>query len=121
MAVNGATITLNKLIARSGTTDYLMIQAPNGETEIVVLDPASGDTDTLTLPAALTLQDGYGPVDHKWYFSPLPTPGKKVKITSVQPLSETRIRLTATDEGRNTTRRGTLYRARAANATPPAR
>ena len=98
VAVEGVNITLSKPVPRSGTTDYLMIQSPDGETEMIILDPASGDTDTLTLPSPLTLQPGYGAVDHKWYFSPLPTPGKKVKITSVQPLSETRIRLTATDE-----------------------
>lgn len=85
VAVNGATITLNKPVPRSGTTDYLMIQAPDGDTEVIVLDPASGDTDTLTLPSALILQDGYGLVDHKWYFSPLPTPGKRSRLRRSSP------------------------------------
>ena len=37
-------------------------------------------------------------MDHIWFFSPLATPGKKVKIISVQPLSETRVQMVATDE-----------------------
>ena len=98
VAVAGNVVTLSKPVPRSGETDYLMIQSPDGETELIALAAGSGETDTLTLPGVLTLQSGYAAVDHKWYFSPLPTPGKKVKITSVQPLSESRLRLTATDE-----------------------
>ena len=98
MSVNGTTITLNKAVPRSGSTEYLMIQSPDGDTEIFTLPPGSGESDTLLLPTAFVLQSGYTAIDHKWCFSPQPTPGKKVKITSVQPMSETRIKLTATDE-----------------------
>ena len=98
MAVAGNVVTLSKPVPRSGASDYLMIQSPDGDTEVFTLTAGEGESDTLTLPSPLTLQSGYAAIDHKWYFSPLPTPGKKVKITSVQPLSETRIRLTATDE-----------------------
>ncbi len=98
MAVAGNVVTLSKPVPRSGASDYLMIQSPDGETEVFTLTAGEGESDTLTLPAPFALQSGYAAIDHKWYFSPLPTPGKKVKITSVQPLSETRLRLTATDE-----------------------
>lgn len=98
MAVAGDVVTLSKPVPRSGASDYLMIQSPDGDTEVFTLTAGEGESDTLTLPAPFALQSGYAAIDHKWYFSPLPTPGKKVKITSVQPLSETRIRLTATDE-----------------------
>lgn len=98
MAVAGNVVTLSKPVPRSGASDYLMIQSPDGDTEVFTLTAGEGESDTLTLPAPFALQSGYAAIDHKWYFSPLPTPGKKVKITSVQPLSETRLRLTATDE-----------------------
>lgn len=44
------------------------------------------------------LQDGYLPLDHLWMYAPLATPGKKVKILSVQPQSESRVQIIATDE-----------------------
>ena len=98
VSVAGNMVTLGKAVQRSGATEYLMVQSPDGEMEFFTLTAASGETDTLVLPTPLVLQSGYSAVDHKWYFSPLATPGKKVKITSVKPLSETRLRLTATDE-----------------------
>ncbi|MFZ4537811.1 host specificity factor TipJ family phage tail protein, partial [Propionivibrio sp.] len=96
--VDGGVLTLDRAVPRSGSTDHLMLQAPDGSTQMINVAAGEGEVVTLTLPSEYLLQTGYPAVDHKWYFSPLPTPGKKVKIVSVQPLSESRIRLIATDE-----------------------
>jgi hypothetical protein len=37
-------------------------------------------------------------VDYLWFFGPRPTPGKRVRITGIQPLDELHVRITATDE-----------------------
>jgi len=98
VSVDGLTITLDRTVPRSGAAEYLMMQSPDGDTQVFTIAAGAEDSDTITLPSAFALQDGYPAVDHKWYFSPMATPGKKVKIVSVQPLSESRVRLIATDE-----------------------
>lgn len=98
VSVAGNTVTLSRTVPRGTGTDYLMIERPDGSMVTASIPAGTGETDTLTLSTPITLQDGYGPLEHKWFFSPLPTPGKKVKISGVQPLSAARIRLTATDE-----------------------
>ena len=98
VSVDGKTITLDRAVPRSGSSEYLMVQYPDGDTQTFTIAAGNDDSDTLTLPETLPLQEGYAAVDHKWYFSPLATPGKKVKIVSVQPVSESRVRLIATDE-----------------------
>lgn len=98
VGVSGNTITLSRAVPRNGATEYLMVEYPDGTLVTSSVAAGTDDTDTLTLAVPVTLQEGYAPVDHKWFFSPLPTPGKKVKITAAKPLSTSRIRLTATDE-----------------------
>ena len=100
VAVDGVTVTLERAVPRSGAAEYLMLALPDGTltTYTVVAGTAATESDTLTLTAPLVLQSGYAPVDHRWFFSPLATPGKKVKIVSVRPVSQSRIALVATDE-----------------------
>ena len=99
VAVNGNTLTLDRTVPRSGSQDYVMLRRPDGTmTTYTVTTSAAGDADTLTLTSTPGMQGDALPVDHIWMFSPLPTPGKKVKITTVEPLSESRLRVTATDE-----------------------
>lgn len=98
VAVAGNALTLDRSVPRSGNAEYLMLRRPDGEMLSYVVAAGSGESDTLTLSAAPDLQEGYGPVDHLWFFSPLATPGKKVKIVSVQPIDEYRVRIVATDE-----------------------
>lgn len=95
----GRTISLGRSVPRSGSVEHLMIRAPDGSTQEFTLAAGTGETETLTLPSDIVLQNGYAAIDHLWFFSPLATPGKRVKIVSVQPLSESRVRLIATDEG----------------------
>lgn len=96
--VVGNVLTIDRTVPRSGAEEYLMWRTPDGVLTTYSVEAGTGDSYTLTLSAAPTLQSGYAAVDHVWFFSPLPTPGKKVKIISVQPVSESRVRLVATDE-----------------------
>ena len=100
VAVVGSTVTLDRSVPRNGLIEYIGITQPNGTTTIYDVTPGiDGDeVDTLVLAVAPTLQAGQRLVDHRFTFSPLATPGKKVKIVSVQPVSESRVRIVATDE-----------------------
>lgn len=96
--VAGATLTLERQVPRSGSPEFLMVAFPDGTLTTYTITADTGDQEVITLTAPLVLQDGYGPVDHRWFFSPLPTPGKKVKIVSVRPVSQSRVAIVATDE-----------------------
>jgi hypothetical protein len=96
--VAGAVLTLERTVPRSGAAEYLMIAFPDGTLSTYTVTAGSGEQDVITLTAPLTLQAGYGAVDHRWFFSPLPTPGKKIKIVSVRPVSQSRVAIVATDE-----------------------
>lgn len=98
VSVDGDTVNIDRHVPRNGSEEYLMLVRPNGTTTIYTVESASVDQDTLTLTQPIALQEGYLPMDHMWFFSPLATPGKKVKILSVSPASESRVRITATDE-----------------------
>lgn len=100
LSVVGTTVTLDRKVPRNGAIEYLGIANPDGTLTIHDVTPGiDGDeVDTLVLATAPTLQAGQREIDHKWLFSPLATPGKKVKIISVQPVSESRVRVVATDE-----------------------
>jgi hypothetical protein len=98
ISVDGNTLHLDRVVPRSGTNDYLMLKEPDGTMTTYMVLAGSGESDTITLTSAPTFQSGMLPMDHIWFFSPLPTPGKKVKILSVQPQSESRVKIVATDE-----------------------
>lgn len=98
VAISGNTITLDRTVPRSGGADYLMLRQPNGTMTTYTVSAGSGDSDTLTLTSTPAFQSGMLAMDHIWSFSPLATPGKLVKITTVEPQSESRLRVTATDE-----------------------
>lgn len=98
VSVDGDTVTLDRSVPRNGEIEYLMITAPDGTMTIHNVDAATSDQDVLTLDTPITLQADYLPMDHMWFFSPLSTPGKKVKILSVQPSSSSRVKIIATDE-----------------------
>lgn len=92
------TITLDRSVPRSGNTEYLMLKKPDGTMTTYSVMAATGDSDTLTLSAPPSLQADMQAMDHIWFFSPLATPGKKVKIVSVSPVSDSRVQVIATDE-----------------------
>ena len=98
VAVAGSSITLDRPVPRAGGTEYLMLARPNGEIVDYVLTAASTESDVLQATIPIQLQDGYEAIDHIWFFSPLATPGKRVKILSVQPISQYRVRIVGTDD-----------------------
>jgi hypothetical protein len=97
----GDIIKLDRAVPRNGGVEYVMIEYPDGTMITSSVRPGSNDSeepDLLALATPMAFQEGYGGQDHKWFFSPLPTPGKKVKIDSIKLLSTSRVRLSATDE-----------------------
>ena len=96
--VTGLTVTLDREVPRNGAVEYLMITEPDGTMTTYNVQAATGSSDQLVLSVFPTLQEGYSLMDHRWSFSPLATPGKKVKILSIDPMSESRLRIVATDE-----------------------
>lgn len=97
VSVAGDVVTLDRAVPRTAV-DYLMIRQPDGTLTTYTVTAGTGDSDTLTLTSPPAIQGGTLAMDHVWLYSPLPTPGKLVKIISVQPLSESRVRIIATDE-----------------------
>lgn len=98
VSVQGLTVTLDRAVPRNGSTEYLMITEPDGTMTTYTTTAESGEDNTITLTNFPVLQEGYSLMDHRWSFSPLATPGKKVKIISIDPVSESRVKVTATDE-----------------------
>ena len=92
------TITLDREVPRNGAIEYFMLKRPDGTMATFEVQPSTGNQSTLVLTTTPDFQDGYEFLDHIWFFSPLATPGKKVKILSVQPISDSRVQVTATDE-----------------------
>ena len=95
---SGNTITLDRTVPRGGTVDHLMIKKPDGTMTTYSVTAAHGDTNTLELTSTPEFEGEMLDMDHVWFFSPLPTPGKLVKILSIQPTSESRVTVVATDE-----------------------
>lgn len=94
----GNTLTLDRTVPRNGSLDYLMIKRPDGTMTTYRVKADSGDQHVIELTSTPNMHNGRLPMDHMWFFSPLATPGKKVKILSIQPVSESRVKIVATDE-----------------------
>ena len=90
-------VKLDRKVPRSGSTEYVMIRQPNGTMTTHRVLPGT-ESDIITLETAPDFDPDYMAMDHIWSFSPLATPGKKVKIISIQPKSESLLTITATDE-----------------------
>lgn len=97
-ATGANTITFDREVPRNGMAEYMMLKKPDGTMTTYTVLPATGNTKTVTLTTEPEFQEGYELLDHIWFFSPLATPGKKVKILSVQPISDSRVQVTATDD-----------------------
>lgn len=95
---SGNTLTLDRNVPRNGSLDYLMIKRPDGTMTTYRVKADSGDQHVVELTSTPNMHNGRLPMDHMWFFSPLATPGKKVKILSIQPVSESRVKIVATDE-----------------------
>lgn len=100
VSVNGNVVTLDRSVPRQNQTEYLMLIRPDGSTTTYDVEATTTkESDTLVIiNDTVTLQAGANLIDHRWTFSPLETPGKKLKILSVQPASDARLQIVATDE-----------------------
>lgn len=102
------TLTLDQEVDRAGT-NWINLRWPNGCFEILQVAAGSGVGDTIVLVNDLpTIADdgsalvdiGVGNPVHDWayQYSPLTTPGKRVKITSLRPISHTHVQIEAVDD-----------------------
>lgn len=91
-------VRLDRPVPRNGNIETLGIRTPDGDIVYYQALPASEESDLVRLVISPDVDRDFMFIDHLWFFSPLPTPGKKVKIISIQPVSDSRIRITATDE-----------------------
>lgn len=98
VSFSGSSLVLDRQVPINGTTNYLMLKRPDGTMTTYTVQAKAGSDSQITLTSTPDFQEGYEPMDHIWFFSPLATPGKKVKILSVQPVSESRVQIVATDE-----------------------
>ena len=103
--ISGTTTTLvldRKVPFTDGQQHYIGLRAPDGSYAIHEVNAQTGESDTLTLTTALPSapddDPDNPPIDYLWCFEPKATPGKRVKITDIRPVSEHRVRLIATDE-----------------------
>lgn len=100
----GNTVTLDKTIP-SGGSGTMMIRGPENQMKVVSVTSGVGDVDTLTVTSDMTGfplpgDPGYEdivPMDWAWFFDPLQTPGRRFKITSVQP-TQYGVRFEAVDD-----------------------
>ena len=98
VSFDGNELKIDREVPRSGGIEYLMLKRPDGTMTTYTVVSGSGNSNDLILTSEPDFQEGFEPLDHIWFFSPLATPGKKVKILSVQPTSENRVQIVATDE-----------------------
>lgn len=98
VATGANTITFDREVPRNGMAEFIMLKQPDGTMTTYTVLAGTGNASTVTLTTEPVFQEGYELMDHIWFFSPLATPGKKVKILSVQPVSDSRVQIVATDE-----------------------
>lgn len=84
------------------TSHYLGVRFPNGSYGIYDVVYQAGESASITLslplPSAPDADANHPPYDYLWFFAPQPTPGKRVKVTSIKPISAHAVRITATDD-----------------------
>lgn len=112
VAGTSTVLTLDRKVPFTvGQQHYVRVMFPNGYFTVMDVVYQAGESDTITLTAALPTVDNlsntlytpntdpnHPPWDYAYAFDPQATPGKKVKITGIQPLSESHVRITAVDE-----------------------
>ena len=101
---SGSVITLDKYIPSDGT-GTLMLRDPEGNMRTVSVVSTVGDVDEMTITGdlkglPLPGDEGFEGIpakDWAWFFDPLATPGRRFKITSVEP-TEDGVRFQAVDD-----------------------
>ncbi|MDP1673916.1 MAG: phage tail protein, partial [Burkholderiales bacterium] len=81
---------------------WVTLVKPDGSFATYAVQAGSGDSDTLTLAAPLGFNPGtdpdHPPCDYRWLYGHSPSPGRKVKIDAIRPVSHDTVELTAIDE-----------------------
>lgn len=101
VAGSTSVLTLSRAVPfTEGESHYVMLRHPNGTMETHAVVYQAGESDTIALNGTtLTAEPDAGrPVDWLWFFAPMATPGKKVRIVNIQPLDRDHVRITAVDE-----------------------
>src|SRR3546814_5432768 len=98
----GQTMVLDKAVP-SGGSGIVMLRSPEGRMKVVSVVSDLGEVDRLTIttpldgededdePFPMPGDDGYDdvvPMDWAWFFGPLATPGRRLKIRSEEHTSE---------------------------------
>lgn len=106
LSADRTTIKLDKTVP-SGGTGWLSFRSPTNEIVTVQVTSNVGDVDELTfvnLPNSFPVPDedsNANPLDWAWQFDPLATPGRRLKIVEVQPVSKDVVRFVAIDDDPN--------------------
>lgn len=93
LAISGSTVTLDRSVS-SSNGNYLMVRHSDGSMTTHTTS-TTGDASVLTVSPSVI---DSAPLDCVYTFSPLVTQGKRVKITSIQPINNHRLRIIATDD-----------------------
>lgn len=103
--VEGSTASVLKLdrqVSLDPAGTWVTLIEPDGTMSTHAVAGGSGLSDTLTLSSALAFNPGADPshvvYDYKWLYDATATPGVKVKIDSIKPVSESEVELVAFDE-----------------------
>jgi hypothetical protein len=95
-------LVLDREITFGSGTPYLTVRAPDNTIETRRIVPALGSVTSISLMTALSFDPSSDTdniiQDYIWFFEEESTPGKKVKITDINPIDENTIRITAIDE-----------------------
>lgn len=93
LAISGSTVTLDRTVS-STNGNYLLVRHSDGSLTTHTTSTV-GNSSVLTVSPSVV---DSAPLDCVYTFSPLATQGKRVKITSIQPINNHRLRIVATDD-----------------------
>ena len=98
-----STVTLDRSVP-SGGTGWLSLRSPSNRIVTLQIRSGEGDVsvlDLVDLPDDFPMPDDdqdSNPLDWAWQFDPLRTPGRRLKIVEVNPVSEDVVQFTAIDD-----------------------
>ncbi|MGB3290922.1 MAG: host specificity factor TipJ family phage tail protein [Burkholderiaceae bacterium] len=101
---SGSAITLTQSVP-SGGSGTLLLRGPENQMKSVSVVSEVGDVDVLTITSDMSDfplpgdegYEGIEPMDWAWFFDPMQTPGRRFKITDVEP-TEDGVRFQAVDD-----------------------
>lgn len=96
-------LTLDRAVPfEDGEDHYIGVRAPDGSYDVYEVEYQAGEGRVITLldalPAAPDDDPDHSPWDYTWVFEPTTTPGRRLKIISIEPLNNRRYRFTAVDD-----------------------